>query len=140
VTHKPDMVKFSEEYCAVSDSLGVCKFTTTETYALYPRDLAQALASLGLPLDAESLLEIGERVVNLERLLNVRLGLSGADDRLPRRFTEERVVLESGESKGLPLETLNSMLKRYYMLRGWDENGVPLESTTRRLNVDETHV
>lgn len=140
VTHKPDMVKFSEEYCAVSDSLGVCKFTTTETYALYPRDLAKALAVLGLPFDAESLLESGERVVNLERLLNVRLGLSGADDRLPRRFTEEKVVLESGESKGLPLETLNSMLKRYYMLRGWDENGVPLESTTRRLNVDETHV
>ncbi len=140
VTYKPDMVKFSEEYCAVSDSLGICKFTTTETYALYPEDLARALTSLGLSFDAGSLLEIGERVVNLERLLNVRLGLSGADDRLPRRLMEEAVVLESGDKKSLPLETLDTMLKRYYMLRGWDQNGVPLEATTRRLDVDEVIV
>ncbi|MDI7277954.1 MAG: aldehyde ferredoxin oxidoreductase family protein, partial [Anaerolineae bacterium] len=29
-TYKPDLVVFSEHYCAVSDAVGVCKFTTAE--------------------------------------------------------------------------------------------------------------
>lgn len=33
-TYKPDMVVYTEAYCAVSDALGVCKFSTTENFAL----------------------------------------------------------------------------------------------------------
>nr|HID13361.1 aldehyde ferredoxin oxidoreductase [Anaerolineae bacterium] len=76
-TYKPDLVVFSEHYCAVSDALGVCKFTTAETYALYPDDLAAGLSALwGREISGEELLKAGERIVNLERLYNVRLGLS----------------------------------------------------------------
>ncbi len=140
VTYKPDMVKFSEEYCAVSDALGICKFTTTESYALYPEDVAQGLNTLGVGLDAGALLEIGERLVNLERLINTRLGLSGSDDRLPDRFTDEAVVLESGETKSLPLAVFSGMLARYYRLRGWTPNGIPRNETARRLGVDKVIV
>ena len=45
-TYKPDLIVFSEHYCAVSDALGVCKFTTAETYALLPDDLAAGLSAL----------------------------------------------------------------------------------------------
>ncbi len=135
-THKPDMVKLGEDYCAVSDVLGVCKFTTTETYALYPADLASGLRGIGLSFHAEELLEVGERIVNLERMINGRLGLCSADDRLPQRFTEEEAVLESGETRALPLNVLQAMLRRYYSLRGWGENGLPLDATVRRLNLD----
>ncbi|MDY7078362.1 MAG: aldehyde ferredoxin oxidoreductase family protein [Chloroflexota bacterium] len=150
--YKPDLVAFSEHYCAVSDALGVCKFTTAETYALYPEDLAAGLSALwGREISGEELLTAGERIVNLERLYNVRLGLSRADDCLPERFTSEPLevyAFERDEATGDVRSTsgpvhvgrlhdLDAMLDRYYRLRGWDENGLPTLGTLRRLGLDK---
>ncbi|HSJ52756.1 MAG TPA: aldehyde ferredoxin oxidoreductase family protein [Anaerolineae bacterium] len=143
-TYKPDLVIQSEHICAVSDALGICKFTTTETYALYPEDLAAGLGALwGRQVDAEELLTAGERIVNLERMYNVRLGLSRADDRLPTRFTDEplEVYRFDGET-AVPVHVglvrdLDAMLDRYYRLRGWDENGIPTPETLARLGLND---
>jgi aldehyde:ferredoxin oxidoreductase len=150
-TYKPDLLVFSEHYCSVSDGLGVCKFTTAETYALFPEDLAAGLSALwGREISGAELLTAGERIVNLERLYNVRLGLSRADDRLPSRFTTEPLEVydfvrheATGEVRrsAEPLYTgvlrdFEAMLSRYYRLRGWDQNGVPTPETLRRLGLD----
>jgi aldehyde:ferredoxin oxidoreductase len=150
-TYKPDIVVFSEHYCAVSDALGVCKFTTAETYALYPEDLAAGLSALwGRRVSSEELLTAGERIVNLERLYNVRLGLSRVDDRLPDRFTSEPLEIHAfdrdeatGEMHPSPepvhvgvLRGFDAMMDRYYRLRGWDENGIPTPETLHRLGLD----
>jgi len=150
-TYKPDLVVFSEHYCALCDALGVCKFTTAETYTLYPDDLAAGLSALwGREVSGEELLAAGERIVNLERLYNVRLGLSRADDHLPKRFTSEPLNVyaferdeETGEVHSSPepirvgtLNNFEAMLDRYYRLRGWDENGIPTPETLRRLGLD----
>jgi hypothetical protein len=84
-TYKPDMLIYGEHYCALTDSLGICKFSTTEEYSLLPEDLAPGLAALGIhslypTRDAAALLQIGERIVNLERLYNVREGFRRKDD------------------------------------------------------------
>lgn len=149
--YKPDIVVFSEHYCAVSDALGVCKFTTAETYALYPEDLAAGLSALwGREVSSEELLTAGERIVNLERLYNVRLGLSRVDDRLPDRFTSEPLKIHAfdrdeatGEIHPSPepvhvgvLRDFDAMIDRYYRLRGWDENGIPTPETLHRLGLD----
>jgi aldehyde:ferredoxin oxidoreductase len=151
-TYKPDLIVFTEHYCAVSDALGICKFTTAETYALYPEDLAGGLSALwGREVSSEELLTAGERIVNLERLYNVRLGLSWADDRLPGRFISEPLEVyafnrdeATGEVQLSPepvhvgmLRDFEAMLGRYYRLRGWGENGVPTLETLRRLGLDE---
>jgi aldehyde:ferredoxin oxidoreductase len=151
-TYKPDLVFFAEHYCAVSDALGVCKFTTAETYALYPEDLAAGLSALwGREISGEELLTAGERIVNLERLYNVRLGLSRVDDRLPDRFTSEPLEVYAFDSDEATrdvrpspepvhvgaLRDFDGMLDRYYRLRGWDENGVPTPETLRRLGLDK---
>jgi aldehyde:ferredoxin oxidoreductase len=149
-TYKPDLVVFSEHYCAISDALGVCKFTTAETYALYPDDLAAGLSALWeREISGGELVKAGERIVNLERLYNVRLGLSRADDRLPSRFTSEplEVYAITSEAQGEThpssapvhvgvLRDFEAMLDRYYCLRGWDENGIPTLETLRRLDLD----
>jgi aldehyde:ferredoxin oxidoreductase len=135
--YKPDLVKFSEEYCAVADALGVCKFSTVETYPLYPEDLASGISALGRKITADELLRIGERIVNLERMYNVRLGLSAEDDRLPRRFTEEPLPVKHGDTVSYHrIEDFDGMLARYYKLRGWDENGVPTQEKLRELELD----
>ena len=141
-TYKPDLVVFSEHYCAVSDALGVCKFTTAETYALFPDDLARGLSALwGREVTAEDLLTAGERIVNLERLYNVRLGLSRTDDRLPTRFTGEPLDVQSFDHSEpthvARLRDFDRMLARYYQLRGWDENGIPTPETLQRLELDK---
>ncbi len=149
--YKADLVVASEHYCAVSDALGVCKFTTAETYALYPEDLAAGLSTfLEWEISATELLTASERIVNLERLYNTRLGLSRADDQLPERFTTEALDVyryELDPSTGEPersaepvhvgiLHDFNAMLDRYYCLRGWDTEGVPRPDTLARLELD----
>ncbi|MCL4395361.1 MAG: aldehyde ferredoxin oxidoreductase family protein [Chloroflexi bacterium] len=146
---KPDLLIYGEHYCAVTDSLGICKFSTTEEYSLFPADLAQGLAPLGVELSGDELLEIGERIVNLERLYNAREGLSRKDDCLPRRFTQEPLSLLENELEPSSQRTrlgrqirvgrivdFNAMLDRYYDLRGWDaELGLPQPETLERLGL-----
>jgi aldehyde:ferredoxin oxidoreductase len=137
-TTKPALVRFGEDYCAVSDALGVCKFTTAEVYALHPAHLADAATAAGLPLDADGLLEIGERIVNLERLLNVRCGVGGVEDRLPARFTEEPLPVEFGGTRDeRRIDSLPGMLAEYYRLRGWGEDGAPTAATLARLGLSD---
>ena len=134
--YKPDLLVVSENACAVADSLGVCKFSTVESWALYPEDLARGLRALGRETTAEDLMRAGERIVNLERMYNVRLGLSGDDDRLPVRFTEEPLPVAHGDVVvEHRIEDLPGMLARYYRLRGWDERGVPTAATLEGLGL-----
>ena len=68
------------------------------------------------------LLKTGERLFNLKRLINLRLGVTRADDTLPQRFlTEPR---PSGSAAGV-LPDLDPMLDGYYQARGWTPDGVP---------------
>jgi aldehyde:ferredoxin oxidoreductase len=150
--YKADMVVYGEHFCAVSDALGICKFSTTEEYSLLPDDVAPGLAAVwDEPLTGQDLLEAGERIVNLERLYNVREGLSRADDQLPGRFTGEAVPIygferdpDTGElqqsaepiSQG-QIYDFDRMLDRYYDLRGWSRDGRPTVETLRRVGLEE---
>ena len=74
--------------------------------------------------------EIGARIFNLERMYNLREGLTGKDDTLPPRILHEPTF--KGMTSGHPLHKL---LPRYYALRGWDRNGVPTRETLAELQV-----
>ena len=78
-----------------------------------------------LAFTCEALERVGERVINLERLFNVREGARRKDDVLPWRVMPEPIP--DGPSAGMhcPPEELSVMLDRYYALRGWDADGVP---------------
>jgi len=132
--HKARAVVFSENFCAIVDSLGICKFPTVETYAVTPELIAQGYGALvGAAITAKDLLEVGERVVNLERMFNCREGFSKKDDTLPERFTKE--PLPSGPFRGSVVE-LEGMLEEYYRLRGWDsETGSPKSETISKLGI-----
>lgn len=74
--------------------------------------------------------EIGARIFNLERMYNLREGLTAKDDTLPPRILHEPTF--KGMTKGHPLDQL---LPRYYKNRGWDADGVPTRRTLERLQV-----
>jgi len=79
---------------------------------------------------AGHLQEIGARIFNLERMYNLREGLTAEDDTLPSRMLHEPTFAHM--TSGHPLHQL---LPRYYKLRGWDTRGVPTARTLERLRV-----
>jgi aldehyde:ferredoxin oxidoreductase len=84
----------------------------------------------GTTFSSGHLQEIGARIFNLERMYNLREGLTAADDTLPPRMLHEPTF--KGMTSGHPLPAL---LPRYYKLRGWDASGVPTRRTLERLQV-----
>jgi len=88
-------------------------------------------AVTGMKIRIGDLRDIGERGYNLERLTNIRLGLTSADDSLPKRLTDVPQVEGDPRTK-VPLDV---MKKEYYRIRGWDASGTPGERKKRQLRL-----
>jgi aldehyde:ferredoxin oxidoreductase len=124
---KPEFAVRSQHFTAVDDSLVLCRFTSERGFGLYVEEpyARMVRAVTGWDMTVDELEQVGERVINLERLFNVREGVRRSDDALPWRVMHEPIP--DGPSAGMhcPPEELSAMLDRYYALRGWDDDGVP---------------
>lgn len=112
-----------ENFLAVADSLLTCKFGMRNAGYTWPvlTDLYNALT--GEDLQLEDLKRIGERILTLERLYNLREGVE--EDALPvRLFSED---LDDGQPGGTRVDENRFLAARnqYYQARGWDELGRP---------------
>lgn len=124
--------KHSQDDIAGIDSVGICLFTTS---AWDLDDLAAMMdAACEGDWSAERLHDAGERIWNLERLFNLRAGLTAADDTLPPRLLNDPAP--SGTAKGKVCE-LDRMLPEYYAERGWSTAGVPTPELLKRLKLEE---
>ncbi|MGQ4911465.1 MAG: aldehyde ferredoxin oxidoreductase C-terminal domain-containing protein, partial [Candidatus Thorarchaeota archaeon] len=134
--YKGIMVKQSEDFMVMIESVGLCKYGTQIPPEFFYDDIALALEiHNGLKFTVKELQEIGERVVNLNRLYNARCGVTRKDDRLPDRLTKEKAPL--GPSAGEVVE-LDQMLDEYYQERGWDlKTGLPTRETLARLGLND---
>ncbi len=133
VKGKGRLVKWSEDHRAVLDAVGLCKFVFRTTL-MYPRWVTAFFnAVTGLDWSEDELMRAGERIVNVERLFNLRQGLTRADDTLSARFLRE--PLPNGPMKGHMLD-LEPMLDEYYEARGWDvATGVPSKKKLAELGL-----
>ena len=129
---KPGLVKLYQDLIATIDSMGVCIFTS---FALNPIHYANMMSAVtGVKIDSIDLLKIGERIWNLEKLFNLRENLTRKDDSLPSRLLNE--AFESGHSKGISIN-LEPLLDKYYVLRGWNNEGLPSEEKLKELDLIE---
>ncbi len=127
---KPELVKAFQDATAAFDSSGLCLFTS---FAWTLDDVAPQLdAACEGEWSAEKLLEVGERVWNLERQFNLTAGLTSKDDTLPKRLLEEGANVGPAQGK---VNELGKMLPHYYEVRGWDSDGVPTSETRQRLGL-----
>jgi aldehyde:ferredoxin oxidoreductase len=88
-------VKWFEDFSTVIDALGLCKFNYRRMFD----DMSEALDAIlkayyiatGITLSLEELLSAGERIYNVEKAFNVRLGQSRKDDNFsnPEKFLKE---------------------------------------------------
>lgn len=126
---KADLVILFQNLSAAMDSMVVCRFTN---FAWAVDDYAEILAAgTGLPIDGKELLKIGARIWNLERIFNIREGLTKDDDKLPPRFSTP--LPEGGSRKRI--SHANELLPEYYSLRGWDKDGNPTPKLLDELNI-----
>jgi aldehyde:ferredoxin oxidoreductase len=126
---KAQWAKTFQDLTAVIDSLGLCLFTSFAYTVHNYVDLYNSVC--GTDYTAETLLEAGERIYNIERLFNVKAGIDGSQDTLPKRLLEEPIP--EGPSKG-NVHKLSELLPEYYNLRGW-VNGVPTEERLAKLEI-----
>jgi aldehyde:ferredoxin oxidoreductase len=130
------MTKWFEDLFSGVNALGLCTFPA-DKLALGPTDYAALFSSfLGEEISPEEFMDVGQRIFNLQRLYNVREGITRKDDRWPDRFFEESVP--EGPAKGAVLskETIGKVLDEYYEARGWDRStGIPAPETLGRLGL-----
>jgi aldehyde:ferredoxin oxidoreductase len=125
---KGHLVKRTMIISAVLDCLGLCKVPALSLIGSFDLQNEAELMSVltGQAIDAAALFKIGERIVNLERLFNLKHGASWADDTLPPMFLDNA-------SQPVPLEP---MLQEFYATMGWDEQGRSLETTLQELEIE----
>ena len=125
---KAEVSKLFQDVTAFVDSTGICLFTT---FGIGAEDIYPMLEhATGGGYTLEECLKIGERIWNLERLFNLKAGLSGKDDTLPPRILHEWIP--EGPAKGM-VGKLPEMLPEYYKLRGWEATGVPSKAKLKEL-------
>jgi aldehyde:ferredoxin oxidoreductase len=129
---KGNLTKIHQDACAMLDALGMCKFAVF--FCGITLSLVKNLynAATGWNMAMNDLMRAGERIWNLERVFNVRMGVTREDDTLPGRFLKE--PMPDGMAKGQVVE-LEPMLKEYYEVRGLDDNGKPKVEKLKELDL-----
>lgn len=130
-TDKAAWAKTFQDLTAVIDSMGHCLFTSFAMGAPEYTDLLNA--ATGTTWTVEEVLNIGDRIYNIERMFNKAAGMKPEDDRLPKRLLEEPV--SDGPSEGM-VSQLPLTLPQYYEARGW-VNAFPTDETLKKLGLDE---
>lgn len=148
MSHSPRLkgvaVKFFEEFLQMCDALGICKLVATRL--LMPADPKDILgmeyfslvfsSATGLEMSPKEFAESCERIVVLEKMFNVRLGVSRKDDTLGYRWMYE--PCPSGPGKGMKAaDYLDTCLDEYYEARGFHvKTGIPTKTKLKELKLE----
>lgn len=87
----------------------------------------------GFDYDVNELMECGERIWLLKRALDNLMGITAADDRLPKKIL---IPLKEGPAAG-SVPNMELMLKEYYQIRDLDDNGRPLKEKLNSLGLSD---
>jgi aldehyde:ferredoxin oxidoreductase len=116
---KAEMTMICENLGMVCSSAVFCIFAMA---CLKVNDLVEFLrTTTGFDYSLDEMLECGERIWLLKRGLNNLMGITAADDRLPKKILTP--VNEGGAAGSVP--DIELMRKEYYGLRKLNANGYP---------------
>ncbi len=134
---KAERVIYLQHMRPLFDMLGVCRLYWVEL-GVDPEIYAEAYSAVtGREVTLDELLKCSERVWNLTRCIAILRGISSRDDWLPARDFEDPIP--EGSTRGIKLdpEKFRELLRTYYRLRGWDENGRPTKEKLEALRLGE---
>lgn len=110
-----------ENKATLQDCLIVCRMYR-EFYQVDDMSKIIAMAT-GLSLNKNGLDQLASRVKNATRLYNIQEGLTKADDQLPKRLLKESIK----DAPQLNANLIQNWIQAYYDMRGWNQDGVPVE-------------
>jgi aldehyde:ferredoxin oxidoreductase len=138
---KEKTVFWSDNMYAVIDAVGICKFIChgfNSPHLIGYEQVRQFLkAAVDLEFEIQELQEVGQRIIDTERILNLRFGLTRADDSLPKRYFDDPAPLKTAKGHHIDREQFEVMLDRYYSLRGWDNQGLVSQERVTELEAIE---
>ena len=117
-----------QDWRTVFNSIVMCIFANTD-----PELQVKLInAACGLNWTLDDMMRCGERGWNLKRAINNRMGLTRANDKLPKAMLEP---FPDGGSAGY-VPDIEGMLCAYYQHRGWDsETGKPKREKLQELGL-----
>jgi aldehyde:ferredoxin oxidoreductase len=118
-----------QDFRTVNNSLVLCMFANVP-----PETMTNLVnAACGYDWSLEDLMRSGERAWNLKRLINLRLGLTRANDTLPGPLLKP---YPDGGAAGYVIP-FDEMMTAYYAARGWDaETGAPIKQKLDELSLN----
>ncbi|MDP6560937.1 MAG: aldehyde ferredoxin oxidoreductase C-terminal domain-containing protein, partial [Candidatus Binatia bacterium] len=120
---KGAVTAYAENRNAAINALGICCFRPVfDPLELNLNILARAFQALtGFEMTGARLYQVGERICNLEKAFNSRVGLRRQDDLLCQRWMKD--PLPDGPGKGMKAEDyFETLLNEYYEFKGWDKS------------------
>ena len=142
---KPWQVFWQENCYMGVDCLGICKYHTTFLGATLPNfeDWTKVIYyNTGIEFTPEELWEVAERCNMIERLFNLREGLTRFDlekgDMLNHRYFDEPTRRGAPDVVGRTIdrEKFAVMIDEFYEHKGLDKNGKPKTKTLKRLGLE----
>ena len=143
---KPWQVYWQENCYMAIDSLGICKYHTTFLGATLPNfdDWPKVIYyNTGLEMTPQEIFEIAERSNMIERLFNLREGLTRDDlkkgDMLNHRYFDEPCRRGAVDVVGATIDKKKfiKMIDELYEFKGLDKKGVPKPETLKRLSLNQ---
>jgi len=119
-----------QDYRALYSSLISCAFSNPP-----PKYMAELIESLlGIEIDLEKMKILGERIFNMKRLFNIKMGLTLKNDSIPKILL---TPTNEGAVKG-KVPDFEKLKKFYYKIRDWDPtNGKPNLNKLKELGLED---
>lgn len=133
---KAELVKTQQDLFCMINCSGMCLFATFAVDLKQITPFLHCATGIEAFASSDEVMKVGERVNNLVRLFNIREGLTKDLDTLPKRFFSES--LKEGPCRDRVVE-LDQLMEEYYLVRGWDQEGIPREKTLQELSINGGH-
>ncbi len=133
------IVMDGEDLYNVVDSLILCKFSRGVFYEGLNEMAKFYTLATGIEMTPEELIQAGERINNLARVINIREGKGTREyDTLPPKIMSVPVP-DEGVAKGVYVnqKEFDIGLDDYYGVRGWTKEGVPTIKKLEELGLND---
>jgi len=136
--------RYMEDMMRVKNALGLCTIYTYQGL-IFGDDMTQLYnTATGENLSPGELVEHGERISNIAKIINAREGFTRKEDKVPELWfrpmesPEGRMEMKDYyRTKMIKPEDVDKQLDDYYEERGWDRlSGVPTSEKLHELGLD----
>jgi len=131
----PIAIRNMQNLGIIQDSLGICRFTG---FAFSTEPWSRMLSGVtGYEYSSGEFAQMAGRVAALERVFNLRAGLTYPDDSLPPRFSSQPITVQ-GQKTTLSQKAQSKMREDYYKARGWSvPEGIPSKKILESIELEE---